>query len=443
MVLEHTVANTEVMLAGGATGIISTFIRGNKLFELSNHLGNVLTTISDKRLVVDANNDGTIDYYYAEVVTAQDYYPGGMLMPGRKYSSGNYRYGFGGQEKSNEIKGEGNSYTAEYWEYDPRIVRRWNLDPIASPNESRYAVFRGNPISYNDPNGDCPDCKDGKYKVQKGDNFFTLEKKWGMKQGSLAGYNQGLDPKKLKIGSSINVSPASVSVSDNPVPGGQASVSILPGTSTPAQPINDDSYLYDPSEKPTAGDRLQWAKWGVAGRFGNLASIGIGEEALASYRHYRSNTGTDYKIDLSRYFMTDYSGTTMSFNIYQLLTNNATSLLPYPGVRDFHTTVTTAGIESKLFPYPASENYQKAIGGFRFNIIGTITATQINNNLVYKISYTIHLADRYNFDRGKSDIASGTPDAVNGRFAVLGWAKAFNTYSTYTSEISATVPIKK
>jgi len=37
---------------------------------------------------------------------------------------GGYRYGFNGQEKSDEIKGEGNSYTALFWEYDPRIGRR-------------------------------------------------------------------------------------------------------------------------------------------------------------------------------------------------------------------------------------------------------------------------------------------------------------------------------
>ncbi len=78
-----------------------------------------------------------------------------MTMPGRKYSqpNNNYRYGFNGQEKSNEIKGEGNSYTAEFWEYDPRIGRRWNLDPVVKVYESPYAAFGGNPITNIDPNG--------------------------------------------------------------------------------------------------------------------------------------------------------------------------------------------------------------------------------------------------------------------------------------------------
>jgi RHS repeat-associated protein len=59
------------------------YYRGFRQYELSNHLGNVLATISDKKKPVDANSDGTIDYFDADVVTAQDYYPFGMLMPGR------------------------------------------------------------------------------------------------------------------------------------------------------------------------------------------------------------------------------------------------------------------------------------------------------------------------------------------------------------------------
>jgi hypothetical protein len=64
---------------------------------------------------------------------------------------GYYRYGFNGQEKSDEIKGSGNSYTAEFWEYDPRLGRRWNVDPIYK--HSPYEAFGGNPIIYADPMG--------------------------------------------------------------------------------------------------------------------------------------------------------------------------------------------------------------------------------------------------------------------------------------------------
>src|SRR5690606_29264999 len=85
-----------------------------------------------------------------------DYYAFGMMMPGRTFKpGGSYRFGFGGQEKSNEIKGEGNSYTAQSWEYDPRLVRRWNVDPLTSkfPWQTSYSAFDNNPISKTDPTG--------------------------------------------------------------------------------------------------------------------------------------------------------------------------------------------------------------------------------------------------------------------------------------------------
>lgn len=65
-----------------------------------------------------------------------------------------YRYGFNGMERSNELKGEGNGYTALFWEYDPRLGKRWNSDPKLKVWESSYLVFSNNPIAFKDPLGD-------------------------------------------------------------------------------------------------------------------------------------------------------------------------------------------------------------------------------------------------------------------------------------------------
>ena len=64
-----------------------------------------------------------------------------------------YTFGFNGQEKDNEVYGEGNSYTAEYWQYDPRLGRRWNLDPVFKPWRSPYDAFDNSPICRVDPSG--------------------------------------------------------------------------------------------------------------------------------------------------------------------------------------------------------------------------------------------------------------------------------------------------
>ncbi|MCC6289480.1 MAG: RHS repeat protein [Chitinophagaceae bacterium] len=162
-------------LGSGNSGSLAIFERNKKLFELTNHLGNVLATVSDEKVAVSTNGN-TIDYYIANVVSANDYYPGGMIMPGRKYGTLG-RFGFNGMEQSPEIKGEGNSYTAEYWEYDSRLVRRWNIDPVIKDYESPYMCFSGNPILFNDPDGDDPD-KPKENGTKEGQTQSTSETKF-------------------------------------------------------------------------------------------------------------------------------------------------------------------------------------------------------------------------------------------------------------------------
>jgi RHS repeat-associated protein len=67
-------------------------------------------------------------------------------------------YSFNGMEKDNEVKGDGNCYTTEFRQYDPRIGRWLTVDPKASkyPYESPFVAFHNNPILYNDPRGDDP-----------------------------------------------------------------------------------------------------------------------------------------------------------------------------------------------------------------------------------------------------------------------------------------------
>lgn len=66
---------------------------------------------------------------------------------------GSYRYGFQGMEKDDKIKGEGNSYTTEFRQYDPRVGRWLSLDPVTHHHFSPYNGFDNNPIYYKDPNG--------------------------------------------------------------------------------------------------------------------------------------------------------------------------------------------------------------------------------------------------------------------------------------------------
>jgi RHS repeat-associated protein len=64
-----------------------------------------------------------------------------MTVPNRHNSSNSYRYGFQGQEKDDEIKGEGNSVNYKYRMHDPRVGRFFAVDPLTAkyPHNSPYA----------------------------------------------------------------------------------------------------------------------------------------------------------------------------------------------------------------------------------------------------------------------------------------------------------------
>lgn len=66
------------------------------------------------------------------------------------------RYSFNGMSKVDELKGDGNSYTTEFRQYDPRIGRWLSLDPLTAqfPWQSPYCAFDNNPLNIVDPTGE-------------------------------------------------------------------------------------------------------------------------------------------------------------------------------------------------------------------------------------------------------------------------------------------------
>ena len=115
----------------------------------------MLVTVSDKKPQHSTNNT-TVDYYNADVVTANDYYPFGMGMPGRSYINGSeYRYGFNGKENDNEVKGEGNQQDYGMRIYDPRLGRFLSRDPLTAkyPMLTPYQFASNRPIDGIDLDG--------------------------------------------------------------------------------------------------------------------------------------------------------------------------------------------------------------------------------------------------------------------------------------------------
>jgi RHS repeat-associated protein len=83
--------------------------------------------------VPSTTNSSLIDHFTADIATAQDYYPFGMLMAGRTFTASiatNYRYGFNGKENDNEVKGVGNEIDYGMRVYDSRAGRIMSVDPL-------------------------------------------------------------------------------------------------------------------------------------------------------------------------------------------------------------------------------------------------------------------------------------------------------------------------
>lgn len=138
---------------GGRTAVLT---RGTTTYELSNHLGNVLVTVSDRKIQVqDPNNTTQTLYYTADVITATDYYPFGMMMPSRSYyGAGNqYRYGYNGKELDKDISNDAYDYGMRI--SDQRLGRFLSVDPISDkyPELTPYQYASNRPIDGIDEDG--------------------------------------------------------------------------------------------------------------------------------------------------------------------------------------------------------------------------------------------------------------------------------------------------
>ena len=122
---------------------------GQKNYELTDHLGNVRVVFTDYLTTTN------FTLFNAKLRTVNDYYAFGMQMPGRGYNGEGYRWGYGGHERLDEVKGAGNTVDmGDRW-LDVRLGRTPKMDAKAGkyPSLSPYSYAANNPIIYIDPDG--------------------------------------------------------------------------------------------------------------------------------------------------------------------------------------------------------------------------------------------------------------------------------------------------
>ena len=187
-------------------------------------------------------------------------YPFGSLKPSRNASTSNYRFGFNGQEGTDELSGVGNHTTATFWEYDTRLGRRWNLDPVDQISISNYAVFKNNPIWFVDPLGDKPDWvegADGNIKwdknatsqatTQKGEKYLGKNVLVGNHNRDASG-NEGINTAKFDLYLASDKTGPSATVNGNTVPSDITEFGTLAEGLYPLNSQSRSSYVKDGKE---------------------------------------------------------------------------------------------------------------------------------------------------------------------------------------------------
>jgi hypothetical protein len=206
--------------------------------------------------------------------------------------------------------------------------------------------------------------------------------------------------------------------------------------------VFDNGFLVLGKRSPDASDYVALAKWRAMLVGGEALRPDL-TDALAAYRHFLDGNGQRRLFSYDRYVMNDTSGRTtlreaiLEFEdaVIELWTKNG-----QPRILQITGPAIPCGADPKHFPYiarhfpyPASENWQKAIGSHFIWLSGNVevrSSPSASSMPVFKATMTLHAEDRYNFNPGAQDIATGIADSDNGLFEQTGLAHQYDHFAT-------------
>lgn len=178
--------------------------------------------------------------------------------------------------------------------------------------------------------------------------------------------------------------------------------------------------------KPTASDYLALAKWQLKLQVAEQMRPDL-IEACKAYRHFLDGKGLARTFSYEAYVYNDASGASTLANAMRDIQDGAEIIWEANAAL---TTFSLTGGQiacgsNTLFPYPATENWQKAIGGHVIWLSGDANVVERQGQTWFALDMVLHAEDRYNFNPGAQDIATGIPDSDNGLFEITGLAQQY------------------
>ncbi|HEU4325753.1 MAG TPA: hypothetical protein VFS21_21615 [Roseiflexaceae bacterium] len=213
--------------------------------------------------------------------------------------------------------------------------------------------------------------------------------------------------------------------------------------------LDDGHGNIDESKREEAGwgDHIERMKWIAKLEAAELLRPDL-VDGTSAYRHFLFGNGAQRHFEYERFIANDSSGATVLASAIEDAKNavrdrhnqilqSSGDAPPASSTIDLQTPPMGVGNDGR-YPYPATENWQKAIGAHQIWIEAhfTVSVDQENQTRSFQGTMTIHVEDMYNFNPGAADIASGTPDAANGRFEVTGLGHEYLNTSEVTRSIA-------
>lgn len=234
--------------------------------------------------------------------------------------------------------------------------------------------------------------------------------------------------------------------------------------------LDDGNGNIDPTKRrdATFSDYVALAKWTAMLEGAELLRPDL-VDGTSAYRHFLDGGGATRTIDYQRFIDGDSSGATVLASAMEDAKQAAigkhdgmiAGQAPTPGKTSFKMRTDPIAVGSDgRYPYPATENWQKAIGAHHIwlEIDVTVDTAQIvsqppgvdgsapvcaptGDSAVsyqrnFSVNVTLHMEDMYNFNPGAADIATGAPDADNGRFEETGLGHEYLNVATLNRQFA-------